>query len=397
MQAIAIQLCSQIRVPSSIFATQLHWHTDCKNIGVNLHLLRLTPALALLACAAPSAPQSSNVIGPPASPPQLPVDISGGEYAAAPLMTADGWKIRFTHVYVHVRAAKLQADPEKFAENGADVWEDLSVAPGPFLVDLVRQGERKGHAGGTSRELLVFKGLSKKENAPLDPGTRYGFSFGFELAGNRPSLRRECDSESESDCKEIESQKWATLFVGEAERREGCHDDHVAFLDVPKKVHFRLGFKEFQHNLNCENLLLPAVDGHHSRGVSPGTDIRAEATYLVHQLFHAADGNAGRPRFDAFAAAAKQHGHGSATEPLVSEDLRGFAYAPVVLNGASLPERTCGGGAVTPLALSTSQNAIDGTLPPSDLYEYTALRQATAGRMNGNGECGAHSEASHTK
>lgn len=311
----------------------------------------------------------------------IPVTISGGDKANKSFKTKDGWEVTFDHVYVHVRAFKLQGDPDLYDVNGATIWKDLSVLPGPYLIDLSKKGGVTGKKGGLAQHIVTFENLNKMNNEPLKEKIKYGFSFGFEEAGKRPVEYFFTENNTENHLKLMQDNNWAVLYIGSARRVNPCENNSV------NTVYFQLGFSEFQHNVNCENPELFENENELShRGVYASDDPNkySEATFLVQNIFVANEEKPEDLYFDIFAEAASLRKKGTVDQPLTSDDLKSISGKPLSIDNQIVNSKNCHG--------------IDIEIPQLEsesFFDHVSHEQATSGRMNGAGTCGSHLESSH--
>jgi hypothetical protein len=187
------------------------------------------------------------------------------------------------------------------------------------------------------------------------------------------------------------------LYVGTATfKGTTCttSDATYDFTELPKVVHFRLGFETPTHYRNCQNTDLKgkAFAGEEAqRGLQIGSgDSFAQVTlHLDHAFWNTVAHDAAELYFDQFAIAA--HPDGTVTlDDLASLDFTSFKDK----TGKALPWRSC----IADKPAKSGVRAFDsGSVPvnpnaaPSaalrNYADYVSYQQSTQGHLNADGLC----------
>lgn len=366
--------------------------------------MALVSCLAI-ACGDDSATGGSGGGGSPAESGSIEVQISGEEIATdgfsfpegSEVVLADGWELRFDHVFVTVGRVWLSENPDQNPGDQSQMGDEVAEAVGPWAIDLATEGERVGAGGeGTAHLLATLEAQNLKGDAPFSDTDRYAFSFSFVEASD-DATRLGFDEDAETAYQEAIAQGYAVYYVGTATFKGGdaCEvsDPAYDFTAIPLTVPVRLGFATPTDYLNCqneENQGDPFPDEEFQRGIAIRSNQAALAQITVHleHPFYSDVQHEPAVFFDQIAAqlVGAKEGATAVLEGLEGVDPTGLtdgAGDPLpwrVCDGSTLPEGTTRAFEVGSIPVGPGQDPSEGF---RDYADYVRYVQSSQGHMNG--------------
>ncbi len=335
------------------------------------------------------------------------VQISGEELGTdgfgfpqgSEVVIADGWELRFDHVFVTIGKVWLSENPDSSPTDQSVTGDAVAEAAGPWAVDLAKEGEVPGVGGeGTAVVLAELTGQNLKGDVPFAADQRYAFSFSTVAASSAATKVNFGDDGDASDAYDALVAQGCTLaMIGTATFVGGdtCEVSDAAydFSALPASLPFSLCFAAPVESLNCQNENNqgdPFPDEEFQRGVALQVSQASVAQITLHldHPFYSDVEHEPVLYFDQFAAQLVGAPPG---ELLTLDALQGLdPTAFVDGGGAALPWRRCDGG---PLPAGAQRAFEAGSIPISpaqdpasgfrDYRDFVTYVTSSLGHMNG--------------
>jgi len=313
----------------------------------------------------------------------------------------DGWAVTFERIIVAVGNIRVSEVPDKDPGDQSVVGNQVTLRPGPYVVDLAKPGDAtdKGGAGTVATRLPIddLVGLFNLEQ-------RYAFSY--DLVSINSGATFVNVTPDDPDVVDMLASGQRVLMTGTAEfKGQDCRASAEAydFASLPARVNFRFGLEGPVSYVNCQNPdnAGDAIEGEEfQRGIQllPNGPTTAQITVHTDHLFWPTTAHENLPLFNQFAANAVQS-DGTATVDL---EMLESVPVPNVTDGSGtpLPWRSCVDQSLYVLPTQPATMTFDpGTLDLSNLHDFVQFNAMTMGHLNANGLCyvaGAAHSHSHT-
>jgi hypothetical protein len=304
----------------------------------------------------------------------------------------DGWEMRFERLLVTFDNITLAQNPDLNPGEQSQMGSVVARVNGPWAVDLRKGGAVPGKGGSDERAVPIasLTGQNTNRCASFNPTERYALSYDV-VAATPDAMSVNLDADGALDYAEMVARQYAVLYVGTATWKAGdsgtaCTPVGGVFDQLPKVVHFRLGFKTPTSYLNCQN---PDNDpaepltssDEHLRGLYTYSNKSATVQLTLHtdHPFWDSPVHDAPLHFDQIAA----HYVGATETPTASiEDFVGADYTNFTdATGAALPWRNCLGSLYTPPDNGTMHFDPAGLALP-DYASFMVYNLSTAGHLN---------------
>jgi hypothetical protein len=326
------------------------------------------------------------------------IATEGLEFPEGEVVIADGWEIRFDHVFVTIGRVWVSDNPDRAPSDPSQTGETVAEAVGPWAVDLAMDGALPGAGGeGTAVPLVVIENQNKKGGSAFAADQRYAFSYSTvaATAGATP-VNFADDAAAVAEYAALEAEGCAMAYIGTATfvgTQCDTSDPAYDFTAIPASVPFRLCFATPTEYVNCQNQDNqgdPFPDEEFQRGIalaSNGTAI-AQLTFHLEHAFYSDVEHEPVLFFDQLAAALVGQPAGTELELSMLAGVDPTAFQDGA--GDALPWRTCDGtrlpaGAQRGFETGTIPvgPAVDPTMGLRDYVDYVRYVQSSLGHLNG--------------
>ncbi len=315
----------------------------------------------------------------------------------------DGWELTFEHVLVTVGGVTLHENPDLNPNDPSQVGALVAEAPGPWAVDLAKEGPLDGkELVGKAWPLTRLTAQNKKSGSPaFDPTAKYALGYAL-LAATTGVQNVNLDADAQAAYAQMVSAGYSVWLKGTATWKgelgtPACRSTVPTydFGRTTKVVNFELGFKAPVHFKNCEN---PELQPGGSRGVQSSTTAQTVSQitfHLDHPFWESLEEDAPL-RFDALAASqSSMVAPGPASISMTTTDLGLDFQAFKDAQQTPVPWRTCGpvtasertAGTVAYDPVSVPVNPAGGAAGLKDLLDYMTYNLSTMGHLNNDGLC----------
>lgn len=301
----------------------------------------------------------------------------------------DGWEVKLEHLYVTFDNVVVSEGPDTSESDQLQKGKDVAKATGPWAVDLAKGGPLAAKSEGAQAVKIVdIPKMNLDGDKSFSADTKYAFGYDMVKA-SAAAQKVNLGAEDDASYADMTQKGYTVLYVGTASFRGAtCAPQDPHLDELPKTVHFRLGFDAATTYVNCQNPDLGGDDHDSPRGLALKTNQSTVAQITVHpdHPFWDARVEDAPLRFDAFALVAHAKAKGeSAANPVTLEDLAGVPYAPVRAGDESLINRTCA-PAVAPAGKSELSYDPEGETF-ADLAAFMRYLQRSQGHLNADGLC----------